>query len=90
MGIVPAIEINKGGGTLFIEDTINIVGNLAGDDFKATAGTIDAGTSTIRFYNTGTFGISLGSETLNNVVISIGSSSNFTITGTVNSARSTS
>ena len=67
-GSLPYIIINKPSGTLFLVSYINVVGPR----WNYMSGTIDPGTSTVCFYNSGTPGgnfIISGSQTLYNVVL---------------------
>lgn len=76
-GQMISINIDKGGNTLFIEDTIEIVRN-----FTHTNGIVDAGTSTIGFVaSTGSMTISSGTMHFYNVIFNC--AAGFTITGTM-------
>jgi CSLREA domain-containing protein len=81
-GGVPAVQINKGGGTLTIKDVISVGGFGAIEEWEHLAGTVDAGTSTILF-DFGTKTITPGSMTFNNVIINTGGSSLTVTAGTM-------
>ncbi|GEM_PF-1840224 len=77
---VPSIVINKGGGTLTLQDTISVH-----KDWTHTAGTVSAGTSTVSFNNDASAisgNISAPGMAFNNVIFDKGSSS-LTVTGTM-------
>lgn len=79
-GALPGVTINKASGTLTIQDTINI-GGTAG--WTYTAGTVDAGTSTVSFTDTtATTTVSAGAMTFNNVNIAVGGMT-LNVTGTL-------
>jgi hypothetical protein len=75
-GELPSVTINKPSETLTIQDTIEISGN-----WTHTAGTVDAGTSTVIF-TTGGQTVSSGSMSFNNVSVSTGGSA-LTVSGTM-------
>lgn len=76
-GVLPRVTINKGGDTLSISDTINIINGLAW-----TAGAVSCGTSTINFVNYGNHTTCIpGNIQFNNVGINM--VYNFAITGTL-------
>ncbi len=75
-GQLPRLTINKSGGTLTIQDTIESVGN-----WTYTAGTVNAGTSTVRFA-TNAVTVSSGTMVFNNVAIATGGN-NLIVTGTM-------
>ncbi|MBZ0167426.1 MAG: hypothetical protein K8I00_11525, partial [Candidatus Omnitrophica bacterium] len=77
-GELTGVSINKTGGTLTIQDTINI------DDtgWTYTAGTVDAGTSTVVFTDTAT--VASGTMMFNNVsIIMAAGTDNLAVTGTM-------
>ena len=78
-GGVPSVQINKTAGTLTIQDTINV-----SRDWTFTAGTVDAGTSTVAFSSTASPSVTVdsGAMAFNNVTIAKGSFS-VTVTGTM-------
>lgn len=72
-GRLPNVVINKSSGTLYLNNTITMNG-----DWTYTAGTIDAGSSTLYFHLGNTI---TGSHTLNNVTFSpLAGYSDFTVT----------
>ena len=79
-GALPNININKiGGGTLTIQDTIQIDAYLGSGWTYTTAGDVVAGTSTVRFdQNTS---VNSGSMKFNNVILN--NSTDLTVTGTM-------
>lgn len=82
IGSLPSIEINKSSGTLNLASIITVLGN-----WTYTAGTVNAGTSTVIFSTTKTI---TGTHTLKKVIFSGSSSSTFTIaSGTTLSVDST-
>ena len=78
-GGVPSVRINRTAGTLTIQDTINV-----SRDWTYMAGTVDAGTSTVAFSNTGPPSVTVdsGAMAFNNVTLAKGSFS-VTVTGTM-------
>ncbi len=80
-GALPGLNINKsGGGTLTIQDTIEIDGYL-GSGWTYTAGTVDAGTSTVVFATA--TGVNSGSMKFNNVILDSSTGQDLTVTGTM-------
>ncbi|MCM8795027.1 MAG: hypothetical protein NC819_04415 [Candidatus Omnitrophica bacterium] len=75
-GQLPRVTINKSSGILTIQDTIQIKGN-----WTYTAGTVNAGSSTVEFLTNG-LTVNSGSMSFNNVNIAVGSN-NLTVTGTM-------
>ncbi len=68
-GALPGVNINKASGTLTIQDTVNIGGTTG---WTYTAGTVDAGSSTVGFTNTtATTTVSAGATAFNNVNIAV-------------------
>jgi hypothetical protein len=79
-GALPGVNINKsGGGTLTIQDTIEIDGYLGSGWTYTTAGDVIAGTSTVVF-DTNT-SVDSGSMKFNNVILN--NSTDLTVTGTM-------
>jgi hypothetical protein len=77
-GALPGVSINKGSGTLTLKDTVSINGT---GGWTYTAGTVDAGTSTIAF-GQGNKSINSGAMSFNNLTVN-SNVSTLTITGTV-------
>ncbi|TPW09172.1 MAG: hypothetical protein FD130_2629, partial [Halothiobacillaceae bacterium] len=77
-GELPAITINKSGGSLTLQDTLR-----ARRGWTYTAGTVDAGTSTVSFYGSQNKVINTGTTLAFNHVI-FDTNANVTITGTMN------
>ncbi|MBZ0167602.1 MAG: hypothetical protein K8I00_12420, partial [Candidatus Omnitrophica bacterium] len=77
-GELPGVVINKAGGTLTIQDTINI--DAVG--WQYVAGTVDAGTSTVVLTDTAT--VASGAMSFNNVTINTNQTTDdITISGTM-------
>ena len=74
-GGLPAIEINNSG-TLTIQDTIHM-----DDNWVFTAGTVDAGTSTVIFDGSET-SVTTGTMAFNNVTVNVGGANTLTLTDT--------
>jgi hypothetical protein len=83
-GYLPGnIIINKGGGTLTIQDTIYVVVTNAGTCWTYTAGTVDAGSSTIIFAGLASQTISSGAMSFNNVTFDFYHGAIMTVSGTM-------
>ena len=78
-GALGSVGVNKSGGTLTLEDTINV-----GRDWTYTGGTVDAGTSVIVF-NAGSYdqAVNSGAMAFNDVIINKAADKDVTITGTM-------
>ena len=80
-GALPGIHIDQEvGGTLAIQDTIKITGYL-GAGWTYTAGTVDAGTSTVVAATA--FTVNSGSMAFNNVILDSSTGQDLTVTGTM-------
>ena len=80
-GALPGLDINKsGGGTLTIQDTIEIDG-YNGSGWTYTAGTVDAATSTVVFATNTS--VNSGSMSFNNVILDSSTGQDLTVTGTM-------
>lgn len=80
-GAVPAVNINKMGGTLTINDTIIIDGFGTWQEWSVTTGTVNATASTVVF-GFGTKDVTPGAMTFNNVTLNTGNN-NLNVTGTL-------
>ena len=82
-GSIPGVIINKPSGTLTLQDTIRV---FSGGGWTWTAGTVDAGTSTVQFYASPGGGapmtVNAGSMSFNNVAVDM-TVWDLTITGTL-------
>ena len=78
-GDLPGVDINKAGGTLTIQDTIEVAGT--GNGWTHTAGTVDAGTSTIVF-GIGNKFVNATGMSFNDADVNIGGNT-LTVTGTM-------
>ncbi len=79
-GALPNVAVNKSSGTLFLQGTIPVDRN-----WTYTAGTLDAGTSTLKFLNRSAITFTPGSVNYYNIEIAANSSvtnSDITISGT--------
>ena len=80
-GTVPQVLINKSGGTLTIQDTIQL--RAASTNWTHTAGTVDAGTSTVVFLANGGGGtVNAAGMSFNDVTFDMGAD-NLTVIGTM-------
>jgi len=75
VGQIPNVEINKPGGTLFLEDTVEITG-----DWVHVSGAVDAGTSTIVFQGNDTI-VDAASMTFNNIELQKSNWGDLTVVG---------
>ena len=80
-GALPSLNINNSlGGTLTLQDTVEIEGYL-GSGWVYTTGTVDAGTSTVVFATATT--ANSGSMAFNNVIVEMATNRDLTVTGTM-------
>lgn len=75
-GEVPKVTIDKSAGTLTLQDTIEVTGN-----WTYTAGTVNAGTSTVKF-QTDSLTVDSGTMSFNDVVLDMGGN-DLAVTGTM-------
>ncbi len=75
-GELPRVTIDKSAGTLTIQDTIEVTG-----DWTYTAGTVNAGTSTVKF-QTNSLTVNSGAMSFNHVTLDMGNT-DLTVTGTM-------
>jgi len=72
-GQLPYVDIAKTGGSLSIEDTIEVVG-----DWDYTSGTVNSGSSTVKFQGSGR-SVNANGMSFYNVIVNLGSWAGFTI-----------
>jgi hypothetical protein len=72
-GQLPHVEIAKSGGTLTMQDTIEVVG-----DWTYTSGTVDAGTSTVKFQG-GSKTVDANGMSFYDVIVNLGSWAGLTV-----------